>query len=382
MGRFVTGPYAAQLLADLGAEVIKIEDPQGGDPFRGWGRTGWDGYGAPFLGFNRNKRSLTLDLKAREGREIFKKLAAKADVFIENFRPGVADKLGIGYDKLAEANRRLIYCSITGMGPDGPYAQRPSYDIVGQGLSGLLSLLVDVKNPRPMGPAFSDALTGLFAAYGILAALQSRERTGRGQRVQTNLAQATMAFMNEPYSGLFANGKVPDAFDRPRASGVFCFVCGDGKPVAIHLSSPNKFWESFATAAGHPELLDDPRFKAHSGRHQHAEVIQETLAPEFAAKTRAEWTRILETADVPFAPIYQLDEVIEDPQIRHIGMVQHATHPERGEVRSLGYPVNLSDTPLGPVKAPATLGEHTDEILAEVGVSAEAIAKLRAAGVV
>ena len=382
IGRFVTGPYAAQLLADLGAEVIKIEDPKGGDPFRGWGRTGWDGYGAPFLGFNRNKRSLTLDLKAAEGRAIFKKLVSKADVFIENFRPGVARKLGIAYEQLAADNPRLIYCSITGLGADGPYAQRPSYDIVGQGMSGLLSLLVDVKNPRPMGPAFADALTGLFASYGILAALQGRERTGRGQLVETSLAQAAMAFMNEPYSGLFANGKVPDAFDRPRASGVFCFVCGDGKPIAIHLSSPNKFWESFAKAAGHPEMLEDPRFKQHSGRHQNSEVIRQTLVPEFAKKTRAEWALILEQADVPFAPIYELDEVIEDPQIKHIGMVQHATHPERGAVRVLGYPVKLSDTPLGPVTAPSTLGEHTDAILAEVGVDAAEIARLREAGVV
>ena len=382
IGRFVTGPFAAQLLADLGAEVIKIEDPKGGDPFRGWGRAGWDGYGAPFLGFNRNKKSLTLDLKDPRGREIFKTMARDADVFIENFRPGVAGKLGVDYETLSATNPRLFYCSVTGMGADGPYAQRPSYDIVGQGLSGLLSLLVDVKDPRPMGPAFADALTGLYAAYGILGALQAREKTGRGQRVETSLVQGTMAFMNEPFAGFFASGKAPDAFDRPRASGVFCFVCEDGKPIAIHLSSPNKFWVAFAKAAGHPELLDDPRLKAHSGRHQNAGLIQQTLAPDFAKKTRAEWTRILEEADVPFAPIYTLDEVVEDPQVQHLGMVQKCTHPERGDVRTLGYPVKLSDTPLGPVTAPSTLGEHTDEILSAAGISAEQIATLRADGVV
>ena len=382
IGRFVTGPFAAQLLADLGAEVIKIEDPKGGDPFRGWGRTGWDGYGAPFLGFNRNKKSLTLDLKDARGRDVFRKMARDADVFIENFRPGVAAKLGVDYETLAASNPRLIYCSITGMGADGPYAQRPSYDIVGQGLSGLLSLLVDVKDPRPMGPAFADALTGLYAAYGILGALQAREKTGRGQRVETSLVQGTMAFMNEPFAGFFASGRAPDAFDRPRASGVFCFVCCDGKPIAIHLSSPNKFWVSFATAAGHPELLDDPRLKAHSGRHQHAGFIQQTLAPEFAKKTRAQWTSILEAADVPFAPIYTLDEVVEDPQVRHLGMVQTSTHHERGEVRTLGYPVKLSDTPLGPVSAPSTLGEHTDAILEGLGLTAAQIAALRGDGVV
>lgn len=382
IGRFVTGPYAAQLLADLGAEVIKIEDPKGGDPFRGWGRVGWAGYGPPFIAFNRNKRSITLDLKAGEGREVFKKLAAKADVFIENFRPGVADKLGIGYEALAKDNPRLIYCSITGMGADGPYAQRPSYDIVGQGLSGLLSQLVDMNNPKPMGPAFADSLTGLFAAYGILGALQARERTGRGQRVETSLVQATMSFMNEPYSGLFASGKSPVASERPKISGVFCFVCGDGKPIAIHLSSPNKFWVAFAKATGHPEMLVDERFREHSGRYKNFDAIQATLIPTFASKTRAEWTQILEAADVPFAPIYNLDEVIEDPQVKHIGMVNHATHHERGPVRVLGYPVKLSDTPLGPVEAPSTLGEHTDEILSELGLSAAEIAGLRSAAVI
>jgi crotonobetainyl-CoA:carnitine CoA-transferase CaiB-like acyl-CoA transferase len=382
IGRFVTGPYAAQLLADLGADVIKIEDPQGGDAFRGWGRAGWDGYGAPFLGFNRNKKSLTLNLKEKRGREIFLRLAKDADVFIENFRPGVAKKLGVDYAALSALNPRLVYCSITGMGPDGPYAQRPSYDIVGQGLSGLLSLLVDTQNPRPMGPAFADALTGLYAAYGILGALHAREKTGRGQQVETSLVQGTMAFMNEPYSGFFASGKAPDAFDRPKASGVFCFVCGDGKPIAIHLSSPNKFWVNFATCTGHPELLEDPRFKVHSGRHQHADVIRNTLAPEFAKKSRAEWSRILADADVPFAPIYTLDEVVEDPQVQHLGMVQTAVHPERGAVRTLGYPVKLSETPLGPVQAPATLGEHTNEILQGLGVTAEELADLRTRGVI
>jgi formyl-CoA transferase len=382
IGRFVTGPYCAQLLADLGAAVTKVEDPQGGDPFRGWGRSrGKDGYGAPFLAFNRSKRSLTLDLKHPRGREAIARLAAKADVLIENFRPGVADKLGIGYDALAAANARLIYCSITGMGRDGPYAQRPSYDIVGMGLSGLLSQLVELENPRPMGPALSDALTGVFAAYGILAALQGRERTGRGQRVDVNQLQATMAFMNEPYSALFASGRAPDALDRPRASGVYSFLCRDGKPIAIHLSSPAKFWKAFVTAAGHPEMIDDPRFREHEDRRRNHAAAHDLLAPAFRSRSRAEWMTILEQADVPFAPIYTLDEVVEDPQVRHLGMVRTVTHPARGELRVLGYPVALSDTPLGPPTAPALLGEHTEEILTEAGYTSEEISALRKEGV-
>jgi crotonobetainyl-CoA:carnitine CoA-transferase CaiB-like acyl-CoA transferase len=175
--RFVTGPYACQLLADLGADVIKIEDPEGGDPFRGWDRD--SGYASMFHAFNRNKRSLTLDLRQPRGREIVARLVKNADAFVENFRPGVADKLGIGYAALSAINPRLVYCSISGVGRDGPYAQRPVYDIVGQGLSGLLSLLVDLDDPHPVGPTFSDTLTGLFAGYGILAALHARVKTGR-----------------------------------------------------------------------------------------------------------------------------------------------------------------------------------------------------------
>jgi crotonobetainyl-CoA:carnitine CoA-transferase CaiB-like acyl-CoA transferase len=380
IGRFVTGPYCAQLLADLGADVVKVEDPDGGDPFRMWNRGGSGGYGPPFLAFNRSKRSITLDLKNRDARGVVKRLSAKADVFIENFRPGVADKLGIGFEHLSADNPRLVYCSITGMGKDGPYAGRPSYDIVGMGLSGLLGQLVDLNDPKVRGLALSDALTGLFASYGVLAALQGRERTGRGQRVDVNQLQATLALMHEPYAGFFATGKVVDNLERPKASAVFTFLCADGKPIAIHLSSPTKFWHNFARAAGHAGLIEDPRFKAHDDRRKNHAAIVEVMRPEFARRSRAEWMTILEQADVPFAPIYTLDEVVEDPQAKHLGVVQTATHPERGEVKSLCYPVSLSDTPLGPPRAPATLGEHTDRILAEAGYTASEIERLRASG--
>jgi crotonobetainyl-CoA:carnitine CoA-transferase CaiB-like acyl-CoA transferase len=374
--RFVTGPYACQLLADLGADVIKIEDPEGGDPFRGWDERG--GYAAVFHAFNRNKRSLTLDLRHARGREIVARLAANADVFVENFRPGVAEKLGIGYAALSKLNPRLVYCSITGMGRDGPYAQRPVYDIVGQGLSGLLSLLVDLDDPKPVGPTFSDTLTGLFASYGIIAALHARVRTGKGQLVETSLLQATMGFMNEPYMTYFGTGRAPAARDRPRASKVWAFLCSDNLPIAIHLSSPQKFWRNFVTAVGKPELLDDPRFRTGRDQQRNWHIVQEILAPVFRTKTRAAWFDILVAADVPVAPIYRLDEALEDPQVKHLGMLKTATHPEKGEVRLMGFPVTLNDTPMGPVTAPDTLGEHTDEILGELGCTAAEIAQMRA----
>jgi crotonobetainyl-CoA:carnitine CoA-transferase CaiB-like acyl-CoA transferase len=374
--RFVTGPYAGQLLADLGAEVIKIEDPEGGDPFRGWDERG--GYAPMYRAFNRSKRSLTLNLRHARGRAIVERLVARADVFIENFRPGIADKLGIGYAQLSRLNPRLVYCSITGMGRDGPYAQRPSYDIVGQGLSGFLSLLVDLKDPKPVGPTFSDTLTGMFAGYGILAALHARVRTGKGQLVETSLLQATMGFMNEPFMTYFGAGKAPAAEDRPRLSKVFTALCRDDKPIAIHLSSPQKFWRAFVTAAGHADLIDDPRFLSGRDQQQNWHIVHEILRPTFRDKTRAEWFEIMVAAEVPVAPIYRLDEALADPQVQHLGMIRKAMHPEKGEVSLVGFPVTLSETPLGPMKAPDTLGEHSDEILRELGYSAEDIARMRA----
>ncbi len=378
--RFVTGPYAAQLLADLGADVIKIEDPKGGDPFRGWGKEG--GYASMFHAFNRNKRSVTLNLRHARGREIVRRLAGNADVFIENFRPGTAEKLGIGYAALSALNPRLVYCSISGMGSSGPYADRPVYDIVGQGLSGLLSLLVDMKDPRPVGPTFSDTLTGLFAGYGILAALHARVRTGRGQLVETSLLQATMGFMNEPYTTYFGSGQAPECYDRPRASKVCAFLCSDGLPIAIHLSSPEKFWRNFVTAVGRADMIADPRFLTGRDQQKNWHIVQEMLAPIFATKTRREWFDILVAAEVPVAPIYRLDEALEDPQVRHLGMLKTATHPERGEVRMMGFPVTLNATPMGPVEAPDTLGQHTDEILGEIGCDAEEIAQMRSDGLI
>jgi len=374
--RFVTGPYAGQLLADLGAEVIKIEDPEGGDPFRGWDERG--GYAPMYRAFNRSKRSLTLNLRHARGRAIVEQLVAEADVFIENFRPGVADKLGIGYARLSQLNPRLVYCSITGMGRDGPYAQRPSYDIVGQGLSGFLSLLVDLKDPKPVGPTFADTLTGMFAGYGILAALHARVRTGKGQLVETSLLQATMGFMNEPFMTYFGAGKAPAAEDRPRMSKVFTALCRDEKPIAIHLSSPQKFWRAFVTAAGRADMIEDSRFRTGRDQQKNWHIVHEILRPIFREKTRAEWFEIMVAAEVPVAPIYQLDEALADPQVQHLGMIRKVTHPEKGEVELVGFPVTLSETPLGPIKAPDTLGEHSDEILRELGYSAEDIARMRA----
>ncbi len=376
---FITGPYAGQLLADLGAEVIKIEDPHGGDPFRSWGK---GLYSPHYCAYNRGKQSLTLNLRHESGREIFYRLIPEMDVLIENFRPGVVDRLGIGYDRVHEINPHLVYCSISGMGQTGPYAHRPAYDTVGQGLSGLLSMLMDLRAPRPVGPAFSDNLTGIFACYGILGALLTREKTGQGQKVEASMLSATLAFLVEPAASFFATGEAPGPYTRPRIAQVYAFMCSDGKAFAVHLSSPPKFWEALTEAGGCAELREDPQFFTREDRVANYEKLQQTLAQIFKTRPRNYWLSRLEQFDVPYTPIYDLAEVFDDPQVRHLGLEVSYHHPTMGIVRSIAPPVKLSETPVALVDAPPMLGEHTEAILCRLGYDAGAIERLRQEGVI
>jgi crotonobetainyl-CoA:carnitine CoA-transferase CaiB-like acyl-CoA transferase len=379
LGSFITAPYASQLLADLGADVVKIERPPAGDPFRSW-----DGglYGPTFLAFNRSKRSLSLNFGDARAYEVFWRLVERADVVLENFRPGVMERLGIGYDAIRSRNPRIIYCSISGMGQTGPYAGKPSYDTVGQGLSGLLGLLTDPNDPRPAGPAISDAVTGAFAAYGVLAALYARGQTGEGQRVDTSMLEATLCFLLEPLTRYLANGDVYGPFSRPQLSQVYAFQCADGLGLAVHLSSPEKFWRAFAGAIGREDLLADPRFQVFQDRVRHYECLAAEITPLFRTRTRPEWLKLLEAADVPCTPIYTLDQVFQDPQVQHLGMVQETQHPTEGPVRLLGFPVRFAGTPLPPSTAPPTLGEDSAGILAELGYEPADIETLSAEGVI
>ena len=224
---YVSGPYAGMMLGDLGAEIIKVEDPKSGDPFRGWGAAD---YSATFGSVNRNKKSIILDLKSNEGVATAVTLAAEADVLIENFRPGTMDRLSLGYDNLSALNPQLVYCSVTGFGGTGPYAKRPGYDTVGQAMGGLLSVLTDLESPKGMGISLSDHLTGMMAAYGCLGALAARERTGKGQRVETSLLTATLSFLGENAARYFEEGKVPSRKTRTQTAQVYSFVARDGKP--------------------------------------------------------------------------------------------------------------------------------------------------------
>jgi crotonobetainyl-CoA:carnitine CoA-transferase CaiB-like acyl-CoA transferase len=363
---YVSGPYAGMMLADLGAEVIKIESPGGGDPFRGWGAAD---YSATFGSVNRNKKSVVLDLKSPEGLAAARALSATADVLIENFRAGTMDRLGLGYESLRNANPRLIYTSITGFGGTGPYAERAGYDTVGQAMSGLLSVLTDPDDPKPMGISLSDHLTGMMAAYGILGALMAREKTGRGQRVETSLLAATIAFLGENAARFFETGKAPSRETRARSAQVYAFVDLRGQGFVVHLSSPTKFWHGLTEAVGHPEWQNDPRFKTKRDRQENYQSLRAMLSGIFVGGERDRWLELLREHDVPSAPIHTLDQVFADPQVRHLKLKREIPHPKVGQVSLVGGGVNLSETPAEILSPAPDHGQHTDEILARIGPS-------------
>src|SRR5580692_10337060 len=339
---YVSGPYAGMLLSDLGAEVVKVETPDGGDPFRMWGKTDYNG---TFGSMNRNKKSVTLDLKSDSGRAAARKLALSTDVIIENFRAGAMDRLGLSYETLSADNPRLIYCSITGFGSEGPYRNRPGYDTVGQAMSGLLGVLTDHKAPQPMGISLSDHLSGTFAAYGILAALMARHQTGRGQKVETSLLQATLAFLGENAATFFEDGRVPSRATRCQRAQVFAFTAGDGLPFVVHLSSPEKFWRGLLMVTDREAFAADERFHTRDQRVKNYDALAAELGAAFKTKTRAEWLRLLEAKDVPVAPLNTIDEVLADPQVIALDMRKQLPHRTRGSVSVVGNPVRLSATP-------------------------------------
>ena len=365
---YVTGPFASVLLADLGADVIKVEAPDTGDPYRSWG-TG--GYSPTFCSLNRNKRSAVLNLKTEEGRQALETLVKGADVLIENHRPDQVEKLGLGYERMHSLNPRLVYCAISGFGSDGPLADRPGYDTIGQARAGLLSLLTDVDHPRPMGISLSDHLTGMFACYGIMAALLARTLTGVGQKVETSLLQATVAFQSENLARYLESGVDPTRASRTRLAGVFTLTCGDGKPLAIHLSSPAKFWKGLVRALDRPAWLTDPRFETRKARQENYDTLNDELRTIVATQPREHWMDLLEQHDVPCAPVNTLAEVMNEEQVAHLGMRRTLIHPERGEVHLIGPAVSLSETPIIWRSAPPVLGEHTDETLRAVKVASD-----------
>ena len=359
-GTFITGPAAGMFLADLGAEVVKIEQPGAGDPFRAF-RGGL--YSPHFQTYNRNKRSVTLNPKLPEDAAVFDELVRDADVYIQNFRPGAAERLGAGESRLRALNPRLVYCAISGFGQTGPAAGRPAYDTVAQAASAFLKLLVNPANPRVVGPALADAMTGFYAAYGVLGALVERGRTGRGRAVEVSMLEAMCHFNLDAFTHFFSESEVMGPFSRPSVSQSYVLECADGLWIALHMSSPEKFWQGLANAIERPRLFADPRFASREARIVHQEDLIALLGELFRQQTRAAWCARLEAEDVPHAPMYDTREAMEDPQARHLQLQVSAPHPEGGEWHTIRSPVSFDGERALEVTAPPTLGADNAAIV-------------------
>ena len=358
-GTFITGPACGMLLGDLGADVIKIEQPGTGDPFRAF-KGGL--YSPHFQTYNRNKRSITINPKVAQERDKLYELVKTADVYIQNFRPGVAEQLGVGEQQLRALNPRLVYCSISGFGPDGPAAGRPSYDTVAQAASGYLNLLVNPANPRVVGPAIADAVTGFYAAYGVLGALYERSRTGHGRKVEVSMLEAMAHWNLDAFTHYYSAGEVMGPFSRPRVSQSYVMECKDGKWIALHMSSPEKFWQGLANAVERPGIFQDPRFATREARIDNQEAMIEVLSERFATRTRTDWCNRLLAEDVPHAPMYDTSEALQDPQAQHLQLLVSARHATMGEFRTVRPPVSFDGERSLKVRPPPTLGEHNGEI--------------------
>ena len=359
MGTFITGPAAGMLLADLGAEVIKIEHPEGGDPFRAFKG---ELYSPHFQTYNRNKKSITLNTKTAEDLAALDRLVAEADIFIQNFRPGVAQRLGVDAARLQAINPRLVYCAISGFGPSGPDQDRPAFDTVAQAASGFLRLLLNPEHPRVVGPAIADAITGFYAAYGILGALHEREATGRGRLVEVSMLEAMCHFNLDDFTHYFSAGEVMGPYSRPNVSQSYVFQCADRGWIALHMSSPVKFWEALAEAVGRPDMLSLAQFADRAARIENYDAVVAFLAPIFATRPREAWRLRLRDHGVPSSPVYASDEVLQTDQIRHLGL-QIETEGPMGKFRTIRSPVSFDGEAAREVSAPPLLGADNEAIL-------------------
>lgn len=376
---FVSGPWAAQMLAELGAEVVKVENPRGGDPFRSHTP---DNYSPVFCAHNRHKKSITLDVGTPAGSEIFRKLAKGADVVLENFRPGVMDKLGVGWTKLSEENPRLIYCAISGFGPTGPYSKRPAYDTVVQAMGGLLNQTLPPDDPQITGPNYADSIASLYATQGVLGALYQREKTGKGVRVDIPMIDTMISFLTHPATLYFASGKTIDPYFRSARSQCFVFRCADDRMISIHLSSPQKFWEALLRSIDRPELAEDERFETPYARIANFQEMDRVLSPSFLKHDLSYWEESLRHYDVPYAPVNDVEALTKDPHVQFHNTFTDVHHPVKGAAKSIARPILLDGgREFGAAAAP-TLGEHTNEVLTEIGCSDSEIAEWRSTGVI
>jgi len=378
LSRVLAGPFCAMLLADLGADVIKIEDTGAGDESRTW-PPHKDGESAAYLVINRNKRDIALDLKAPEGVDVFRRLVARADVLIENFRTGTMESFGLGYDTLAAVNPQLIYCSISAFGRTGPRADGAGYEALMQAFSGIMSITGEPDGPPVRcGVSFLDLTTGILCAFGIVNALLARAKSGLGQRVDGSLLDTAVSLLNYHAEGYLLTGTIPQALgsSHPSLSPYRNFCCRDDQWIFI-AGANDRFWQRLAPALGRPDLTADPRFATNIERVKHRRELEATLEEAIAQHDREPLLKILDEAGVPATPVNTVDRVMTDPQTAARGIIERIVHPKLGEIPVVGTPVKFSRMQPG-VRTPAPLrGEHTDAVLAEYGYAPAEIAALR-----
>lgn len=382
LSRILTGPYCTMLLGDLGAEVIKVEPP-GGDDTRQWGPPFVGSESSYYLSVNRNKKSMVLNLRHPQGKEVLARLVRRSDVLVENFRPGALARLGFPYEKMRELNRGLIYCAISGFGQTGPYRDKPGYDVLAQAMGGLMSVTgYPDAPPVKAGMSVADIGAGMFAVIGILAALRHRDQTGEGQMVDTSLLETMIAWHTYFFTAYFASGKVPAPLGSAHPSIVPYQAVRARDGYLIVAVGNDALWQKFCAAVGLQALAGDPRFATNQDRVMHRDECIRLIEAHLATDTAQHWTDVLEAAGVPAGPILNLAQVYSDPHVLAREMVLRVEHPTAGPLQLPGIPVKLSATPGAVQSPPPTLGQHTAEILQSLGYSAAEVAALQGESVV
>ena len=380
--RVLAGPYCTMVLGDFGADVIKVEQPGRGDDSRHWKPPEAGGEAAYYLSVNRNKRSITLNLRHPAGQDILRRLAASADVLIHNFKRGGMDSMGLGYEALRDLNPRLVYCSITGYGEGSPYQDRPGYDFVIQAQSGIMSITGEPEGePQKVGVAIVDVTTGLFASSAILAALHERESSGAGQHIELALLDSALAWLINVAGSWFADGKEPLRYGNAHATVVPYQAYQAADQYFVLAVGNDMQFRTMARLIGAPDLAEDERFATNPGRVRNREALMEQLIPIFRERPAAHWLELFADAGIPSGAINTVPQILSDPHVAAREMVVTVPHPTAGSVRVVGVPYKLSRTPAAVERHPPLLGEHTDEILRErLGLSPAQVAELREQG--
>ncbi|MFZ0130110.1 MAG: CaiB/BaiF CoA-transferase family protein [Candidatus Dormiibacterota bacterium] len=383
LSRILSGPFATMVFADLGADVIKLENPRTGDDTREWAPPYQGDQSAYFLSVNRNKRGIAVDLKSAQGREIALRIADRADIVVENFRPGTAGRLGLGYDDLSARNPGLIYASISGFGQTGPYASEPGYDAIAQALGGLMSVTGEADGePVRVGNSAADLGASMWAAIGMLAALHARHTTGRGEWIDISLLDGQIASLTYLAGGYFASGEIPRRYGSAHPSIVPYQALRTADGHLMVAVGNDTLWQRFAPLIGLPELVDDPRFVTNPQRVANRTALIPLIEDALAARGSAAWAEELAGVGIPAGAINAVDAALAHPQVQARDMVLTARHPTAGTLRMTGSPIKLSQYTATVRRPPPALGQHTDEVLGEFGYTAEDIAALRDAGVV